>query len=108
MRIKVLVIAGLCSASMHGIEALDTVALPDVEVSVSRMAQPAGKSAVQMTIVDPRMAEEAQIQTPKDLSSIAPNVYMPDYGSAMTSSIYIRTVFPSDSIDISKITQIKK
>ena len=90
MRIKVLFIAGLCSASMHSIEALDTVALPDVEVSVSRMAQAAGKSAVQMTVVDPRMAEEAQIQTPKDLSSIAPNVYMPDYGSAMTSSIYIR------------------
>ncbi len=30
------------------------------------------------------------IEAPKDISLVAPNFYMPDYGSRMTSSIYVR------------------
>ena len=71
-------------------EMTDSVSLPDVEVSVSRIARPVTKQQMQVTVVDCKLAEEAQLQTPKDICSLVPNVYMPDYGSSMTSSIYIR------------------
>ncbi|MBP5364960.1 MAG: TonB-dependent receptor [Bacteroidales bacterium] len=35
---------------------------------------------------------ENQVVTTKDLSSVAPNFFMPDYGSSLTSAIYIRGV----------------
>ena len=34
--------------------------------------------------------EREEIKSPKDLSSQIPNLHIPDYGSGMTSSIYIR------------------
>jgi outer membrane receptor protein involved in Fe transport len=68
----------------------DTVYLPDVEVSVSRIAKPATQQQMQVNVIDPRLLNETQAVTPKDISALMPNVYMPDYGSAMTSSIYIR------------------
>ena len=71
-------------------EMTDSVSLPDVEVSVSRIARPVTQQQMQVTVVDCKLAEEAQLQTPKDICSLVPNVYMPDYGSSMTSSIYIR------------------
>lgn len=36
--------------------------------------------------------ENKRIIEPKDLSLITPNLYLPDYGSKMTSSIYIRGI----------------
>ena len=75
---------------MQGIEVADTVTLPDVEVSVSRVARPAVYQQMQVSVMDQQVLEQAQVATPKDISSLAPNIYMPDYGSAMTSSIYIR------------------
>lgn len=36
--------------------------------------------------------EKHRIISPKELSIITPNLYMPDYGSKMTSSIYIRGI----------------
>lgn len=75
---------------MHGVELADTVELPDVEVSVSRVAQPAAYRQLQVSVIDPALINETQLATPKDVSALIPNVYMPDYGSAMTSSIYIR------------------
>ena len=72
MRIKVLVIVCLATAAtiVHAASPegwADTVALPDVEVS-----------------------ESAQVAAPKDVAALVPNIHMPDYGSAMTSSVYIR------------------
>lgn len=91
MRIKVLFILCLLVASIYGTEIVsDTVVLPDIEVSVSRMAVPATKQQLQVSVLDRRLIEQAQVNTPKEVSSLVPNVYMPDYGSAMTSSIYIR------------------
>lgn len=91
MRIKVLFILCLSVVSIYGAEIVsDTVVLPDIEVSVSRMAVPATKQQLQVSVLDGRLIEQAQVNTPKEVSNLVPNVYMPDYGSAMTSSIYIR------------------
>ena len=68
----------------------DSVSLPDIEVSVSRQPSAISTQPSAASIIDSRLIEEAHAVTPKDISILAPNVYMPDYGSAMTSSIYIR------------------
>ena len=68
----------------------DSVSLPDVEVSVSRTQATVNRQPSTVSVIDSRLMEETQVVTPKDISSLVPNVYMPDYGSAMTSSIYIR------------------
>lgn len=91
VRIRVLLIGLLFVSSVHAMEAVvDTVNLPDVEISVSRVARPASQQQMQVSVIDNQLIEAVQAVAPKDVSNLIPNVYMPDYGSAMTSSIYIR------------------
>lgn len=95
MWIKVLVIVCLATAAtiVHAASPegwADTVALPDVEVSVSRIAVPVARQQMQVSALDARMIEAAQLTAPKDVAALVPNIHMPDYGSAMTSSVYIR------------------
>ena len=91
MRAKVLFIISLIGSFLYGAQIVsDTVLLPDIEVSVSRMAVPETKQQMQVSVLDSRLIQQAQVSSPKEVSSMVPNVYMPDYGSAMTSSIYIR------------------
>lgn len=96
MRTKVLVAIALLVASFTRIEATtpdgwaDTIALPDLEVSASRVERTPTQQQMQISVIDSRLLNETQTVTPKDVSQLIPNVYMPDYGSAMTSSIFIR------------------
>lgn len=68
----------------------DSVSLPDIEVSVSRSQAATNLQPSSISVIDSKLMEETHAVTPKDISILTPNVYMPDYGSAMTSSIYIR------------------
>ena len=68
----------------------DSVVLPDIEVSVSRTQSAVNRQPSSVSVIDSKLIEETNAVTPKDISYMTPNVYMPDYGSAMTSSIYIR------------------
>ena len=68
----------------------DTVSLPDIEVSVSRQSSVVRSLPSAISVIDCRLIDETHVVTPKDISALVPNVYMPDYGSAMTSSVYIR------------------
>ena len=89
MRYRVLFIVWLsCIVFAYAETVMDT--LPDVEVSVSRIAEPVVRQQMQVSVLDARMMEAAVVTTPKEAASLAPNIYMPDYGSAMTSSIYVR------------------
>ena len=96
MRTKVHLLIALLVASFTPIEAAtpdgwaDTIALPDLEVSASRVERTPTQQQMQISVIDSRLLSETQAVTPKDVSQLIPNVYMPDYGSAMTSSIYIR------------------
>ena len=72
---------------------VDTVVLSEIEIIASLKQhgtlsqQPISFSS--FTMID---LENRQICEPKNLSLITPNLYMPDYGSKMTSSIYIRGI----------------
>jgi outer membrane receptor protein involved in Fe transport len=45
-----------------------------------------------VTLLSPQMIAARQIDALKDISSFVPNLYMPDYGSKLTSAIYIRGI----------------
>lgn len=45
-----------------------------------------------VSIITPQKVKSQQIVALKDLSGFVPNMYIPDYGSRMTSAIYIRGI----------------
>ena len=45
-----------------------------------------------VSILSPQAIAAKQIDALKDISAFIPNLYMPDYGSKMTSAIYIRGI----------------
>ena len=45
-----------------------------------------------VSILSPQAVSGRQIDALKDISAYVPNLYMPDYGSKMTSAIYIRGI----------------
>jgi outer membrane receptor protein involved in Fe transport len=93
MRAKVFIWLSLLTTSLYGTEEVtDSVALPEVEVSASRLVEPASRQQMQLSVIDSLLIESTHITTPKDVALLIPNVHMPDYGSAMTSSIYIRGI----------------
>lgn len=72
-------------------EQLDTVVLQGVDIVASIKSDgDDNRSAYSSTKIERVQIEERHLQTMKELSSIAPNFYQPDYGSRMTSSIYVR------------------
>lgn len=48
------------------------------------------RQPIASTVVGQSMIEREKILSVKDLSAIVPNFFQPDYGSKMTSSIYVR------------------
>lgn len=64
------------------------------EVSVTALKQPARLSVqpVASTTVTADEVSRFNIVTMKQVSEIAPNLYIPEYGSRMTSSIYVRGI----------------
>ncbi|MBQ6581589.1 MAG: hypothetical protein IIX32_06315 [Alistipes sp.] len=45
---------------------------------------------ISSSVISSSMLEREHVLSIKDLSAIVPNFYQPDYGSKMTSSIYVR------------------
>jgi outer membrane receptor protein involved in Fe transport len=80
--------------TMAQVVAFDSaVAIEEVVVQAS-LKQPAdlAMQPVAFTSFYLRDVEKQKISEPKDLSVVTPNFYLPDYGSKMTSSIYIRGI----------------
>lgn len=65
------------------------VGLNEVSVSVIKSTSPVMFPAA-VTEIGPEMIERYDIDGVKGISEIVPNFYMPQYGSRMTSSIYVR------------------
>ena len=72
----------------------DTAALQLGEVSVTSIKQSSSllRQPVTVTTVSQSQIERFNIAGMKGVSEIAPNFFMPDYGSRMTSSIYVRGI----------------
>ena len=72
----------------------DTSALSLGEVSVTAIKQAFSllRQPVTVTTINRQEIERYNVAGMKGVSEIAPNFYMPDYGSKMTSSIYVRGI----------------
>ncbi len=67
--------------------------LPEIEITASlKQNDQWNAKANTVTTLPLQVIETNRIETHKELSSITPNLYIPDYGSKMTSSIYIRGI----------------
>ena len=72
-------------------ERVDSVLLPEVDI-VASVKMPDGdeKAAYSVTTIGRAALENNHLTSVKELSALAPNFYQPDYGSRMTSSVYVR------------------
>ena len=61
-----------------------------VEISASLKNENRGSKPISATTMTMAQIEQRGIGSIKELSLIAPNFYQPDYGSSITSSIYVR------------------
>ena len=83
------VISLLLSVPLYEEELKDTLSYSIVETS-SKQTLPLERLASPVSVVYLDELEDRLIDSPKKLSAIIPNLHIPDYGSAMTSSIYLR------------------
>lgn len=71
--------------------AADTTLVVDrVQVTAIKQGMAVRSLPVASSIVGSRAIERKHVDALKDLSQIVPNLHLPDYGSRMTSSIYVR------------------
>lgn len=72
-------------------ERVDSVILDEVNIVASiKMPDSDEKGTYSVTTIDRTELENRHVNSIKELTSVAPNFYQPDYGSRMTSSIYVR------------------
>ena len=77
--------------AMIGPERVDSVTLPEVDIVASiKMPDSDEKGAYSATTIGRAALENRHINSVKELTSTVPNFYQPDYGSRMTSSVYVR------------------
>lgn len=73
------------------IEELDTLLhIGSVEVTSIKQGTTLRGKPIAATLIDALMVERNNISALKDASELVPNFYIPDYGSRMTSSVYVR------------------
>ena len=72
-------------------ERVDSVILDEVNIVASiKMPDSDEKGTYSVTTIGRTELENRHVNSIKELTSVAPNFYQPDYGSRMTSSIYVR------------------
>ncbi len=69
-----------------------TLLLDEVSVTAIKQVRNVETLPIASTVVGADEIERLNIVTMKGVSEIAPNFYIPDYGSRMTSSIYVRGI----------------
>uniref|UniRef100_UPI0040573F24 TonB-dependent receptor n=1 Tax=Alistipes sp. TaxID=1872444 RepID=UPI0040573F24 len=67
-----------------------TIQVKGVEITAIKQGLDLTRKPLSSSIVGRRMAERLRLEAVKDLSTIVPNLHAPQYGSRMTSSIYMR------------------
>lgn len=70
---------------------IDTIIVVDeVQLSAVKQGMQLRSEPVASTILGQRMSSRNHIDALKNLTALVPNMHIPDYGSRMTSSIYMR------------------
>ena len=88
--LMVLAMNSVCSLYAVEVEEADT--LQEVTVSAIKQTSDLNKSPASVTMLNAQHVERMGVDAIKNVSTIAPNFYIPDYGSRMTSSVYVRGI----------------
>lgn len=102
-KIRFIIIAGVFVLAAFGLKAQliylqsDTLKMPQVLLDEVTIRAPKEKTTIRelpgsVSIVTSRAINEAGVKTLKDITSLTPNFFMPDYGSKLTSPVYIRGI----------------
>ena len=67
----------------------DSIVLQEVTVTAIKQS-PLAQEATASSTIGEKQVERLDILSVRDAADIIPNFYVPDYGSRMTSSIYVR------------------
>ncbi len=87
-----LVLAISCACSLFAVEVAESDTLQEITVSSIKQTSDLNKSPASLTVLNSKHVERLGVDAIKNVSAIAPNFYIPDYGSRMTSSIYVRGI----------------
>ena len=87
------VLASFCIISMAQNQADTTRVIKLNEIIINSLKETSPQQTpVSSTILSSKLINTAQINNVRDLSGVVPNFYIPDYGSAMSTTSYIRGV----------------
>lgn len=87
---SILVLCCVFELQASNVVADSVLSLGEVSVTGIKQSSNLKQQPVSSTVVSAADVEKLKIDAIKDVSEIVPNLYMPDYGSRMTSSIYVR------------------
>lgn len=73
-------------------EADTLVAMDKVQITAIKQGFSLRREAVAASVLDGRDIRLGGVNAIKDATALAPNIFIPDYGSRMTSSIYVRGI----------------
>lgn len=78
------------TAAASDADSVRSYSIDGVQVAAVKLGRALRSDAVSSTTVYGPVVERTKITSLKDISAVAPNFHIPDYGSRMTSSIYVR------------------
>lgn len=67
-----------------------TVLLETVSVSAAKVGNDVKSAGIPATVISFGQVERNAVVSPKSAAELVPNMFIPDYGSRMTSTIYVR------------------
>jgi outer membrane receptor protein involved in Fe transport len=70
----------------------DTLSLDEVTVTAIKQSANLRSQATALTVIGSQEAERNLVTSAKTASGMAPNLFIPDYGSRMTSTVYVRGI----------------
>lgn len=85
----VMALSGLNAAAQSPDNHIDTLQLADIEVTAIKQST-ASVHGSSVTTLSRRLVERNAVMGSKTMAEVVPNLFIPDYGSRMTSTIYVR------------------
>lgn len=79
------------AGAQNQVDSTRNIKLNEIVITSLKETSPQ-QTPLSSTIITPKLINTAQITSIKDLSGLVPNFFIPDYGSAMSSAVYIRGI----------------
>lgn len=91
-RIIFSLVFSLMAFAVQSYEVEDTLNMSELQVVAPKENKPYTNLPLSVSALDVNTIRHQQVHSLKDVSCLVPNFFMPDYGSRLTSAIYIRGI----------------